>query len=603
MKSRFLLCISLILFLTSRQTPAANKKEVSEMRGKIASYHKHAPASRRKLILVYFHPNDIPPLKNYDKRVKRIILDIQNFYRAEMQRNGFGKSVFELERENTGEPLIHVVKGHKNNSEYGYNSGLEIRAEVQEALGADTPLDHNFVLIFNGLCDRDPNGTYFLHAPYYGQGNSDQISGLCHTADCELLDPLQLTNTTHWVVCREHTGQFRQTLADFNTKYLGGTAHELGHGLSLPHNKANRYESQFGTALMGAGNYTYRQELRHKKGTFLSQASATRLASHPLFTHSDFNRELQPSCRWKNLTFKTTSRIIIIDGEVAASPQGYAAIAYFDPADGYLDYDAPTAVAPIKNGKFKIYGEWPNTCGGELRVLVCHLNGATSMVRIPVKLNNQKLPDSTMLTDAWHLQEVEHLLYTGQPATALTKAKEYLPTVKDKNIAAKLKHVKNIIRPAASHPAPTAISAKSATLSDLQWISAEVGWRTPTRNHYFFDADEQHAVFLELGNNIFYPKGLYAHAPSSYVFNLGSKFKKFTATVGLQKGVSDKSEVIFKLFGDGKLLYKSQPLHDTQTAQVEADISMVNKLKLTTESTKSDNSFCWSIWGNPRISR
>ena len=47
--------------------------------------------------MVYFYPKDRQPLKNHVERWDRIMADIQQFYRDEMQRNGFGPVTFPLE--------------------------------------------------------------------------------------------------------------------------------------------------------------------------------------------------------------------------------------------------------------------------------------------------------------------------------------------------------------------------------------------------------------------------------------------------------------------------------------------------------------------------
>ena len=89
-------------------------------------------------------------------------------------------------------------------------------------------------------------------APYYGKSASSQRWGLCHAADCELLDTLLLTETKKKIVYTEHYyPRMEQTLARFNSWYIGGIAHELGHGLGLDHDAGNPDEDAFGTSLMG----------------------------------------------------------------------------------------------------------------------------------------------------------------------------------------------------------------------------------------------------------------------------------------------------------------------------------------------------------------
>lgn len=181
------------------------------------------------------------------------MLDIQAFYRTEMKRNGFGDRTFPLEMK--GDELkIHLVKGKEPAAQYPHESGGNVRREVQVALAGRTNLDREYVLIFNGMCRKLGENRYFFHAPYYGDSRSNHRRGLCHVADCELMDTLHLTDMKNRIQYEEHYGKRDQTLAKFNTFYLGGIAHELGHGLGLPHNREKEWErQQFGTSLMGGG--------------------------------------------------------------------------------------------------------------------------------------------------------------------------------------------------------------------------------------------------------------------------------------------------------------------------------------------------------------
>ena len=53
------------------------------------------------------------------------------------------------------------------------------------------------------------------------------------------------------------------SLGEFNSHYIGGLAHELGHAFGLPHDCQREAErAKRGLSLMGGGNHTYGQEQR-----------------------------------------------------------------------------------------------------------------------------------------------------------------------------------------------------------------------------------------------------------------------------------------------------------------------------------------------------
>src|SRR6185503_4894059 len=161
--------------------------------------------------------------------LERTMLDVSAFYRDGMQRFGLESAGLPMAREN-GKLLFHIVRGQKPASAYHHESGGETAAEIQRALKGNVDLNRDHVLVMYGLCRKEPDGRYVFDAPYYGNGMSR--NGLAHAADCELLDPVQLTNKQQRIVYTEHYyPRKEQSVAQFNSMYLGGIAHELGHGL------------------------------------------------------------------------------------------------------------------------------------------------------------------------------------------------------------------------------------------------------------------------------------------------------------------------------------------------------------------------------------
>ena len=71
-------------------------------------------------------------------------------------------------------------------------------------------------------------------------------------------------------------------------------------------------------------------------------------------------------------------------------------------------------------------------------------------------------------------------------------------------------------------------------LSDCKWGSAKVGWRRAAANHYYLERRSDDRLLLEIDGD-FFPKGLYAHSPSTYTFDLGGKWKSFSTSFGFER--------------------------------------------------------------------
>lgn len=89
-----------------------------------------------------------------------------------------------------------------------------------------------------------------------------------------------------------------------------------------------------------------------------------------------------------------------------------------------------------------------------------------------------------------------------------------------------------------------------------------------------------------------YKKGIGAHAYSNILYDLDSDFglDKFTATIGLDKAVRglQSNGVVFKVLGDGKVLYTSKHFGtSTKAENISVDIKGVQQLRLVVESNKN----------------
>ena len=317
--------------------------------------------------------------------------DIQQFYRVEMGRLGYGDVTLALETKE-GQLQLHEVRGQANDDgSYSYRTGGRIRAEVVRAL-AKKGIDANgeTLLIICGL-SKTEGKKVTIYSPYYGMG-ADHNKGICFVADSDWLriEGLKPDKKRITLRVKEHRGYEPFSLARFNTTYIGGTIHELGHGLSLPHNHATKMEAERGTALMGAGNYTYRQEWRDEgKGSFLTHAHALRLLVHPLFSGTTQQCAESPELRLLKMSVAFRAGQIHVRGKARSDIPAVAMIAYNDGENkgqrGYQvnnDYDATTwtSVMSPRNEFWLRVGDLKDG-NHQLRLISVHANGAIVVKR------------------------------------------------------------------------------------------------------------------------------------------------------------------------------------------------------------------------------
>ena len=214
------------------------------------------------------------------------------------------------------------------------------------------------------------------NSPYYAAGNSR--SGTAWQVDSAILNLKDLTNMKD----RVRDGQYGNiTRGKYNTIFIGGIAHELGHALGLPHNMQRPEEAkELGIALMGSGNRAYGNELRKDgRPAFITLTHALKLATHPMFSGVVKDWQKKPKYKVEGVNFDAKGKQVKIQGKITADTPCYAVLAYLDP-EGGGDYNATTHVGiPNADGSFTIHCDaFAKRKKGTLKLVYCFANGFTS---------------------------------------------------------------------------------------------------------------------------------------------------------------------------------------------------------------------------------
>jgi hypothetical protein len=580
----------------------------------------HKPGPPKKLHVVYYMPSDRDPEPPYRERLEAIMEDIRAFYRDGMTQAGFGPETFDLDRDAQGRWILYLVNGTSPDASFttrkdrpgtGSDEGGEkVKDECRRTLkAAGISYDKETVLIFCALANWDEKArTFRHHSPYFGSW--DQTSGLCFAADTAILNVDDISMKQPILDDQEYG---KMSLGRFNTIFIGGIAHELGHAFALPHCGERWDEKSRGTSIMGMGNHTYRNERRDKPvGSFLTMASAMKLASRPLF--SKWNLDSSTTGRLVTNQFHLSTNVsradlagrkatFRVEGMVRGTPPIYGVIAYFDSTrDG--GYSAPTATAvPDADGRYAIeVSDLATTDNGELRLEFCHANGAVSQLRTSFVVTDDGRVD---LSEGEMREALETL---GELVTAGNNigAKDTLRYLEASDASEVTKVIgRELVATLTNEPKPSpagvAASVLRLPLGNASPQSSKVGWLKPASNRLPPNSEIK-SPFLDSGK--LYATGLFAHSPSRYVYDLDGKWKRLRGEGGLETVEQPYAAgVVFVIKGDGKEMFRSRAIRGGAKADYDLNVTDVKELELIVEKATSSNGNNWALWLDPTLSR
>jgi hypothetical protein len=576
------------------QSPAA--------RAILDSWQADGPVKAERAVhIVYWTPSDREPAPRYRERLTAIFEETQRFFAREMERNGFGPRTIRLVKETDGLCRIHLVRGAEPYANYETESGRKIRTEcvpTLQAAGIDP--DKETIVIFCNMSNWDPEKRVMSqNSPYYASGTNR--NGTAWQVDSPLLD-LALLEAREPLL---QDGQYGKiSPGRYNSIFIGGVIHELGHALGLPHNRERPDQrALWGTALMGSGNRTYGEQLRNEgRGTFLTLGEAMRLASHPIFSGSIKGFDTKANAEVSDVKFESQGKTFRFSARVVADPPAYAVIGYMDPAGG-SNYDATTATAvPDKDGRFTLEcNALQPGKAGVLHVIVAQANGAISsfasfgsepqfsyfvgkdgVVDLTAALARQRLGPLIRAVNARHPGDVQ----------------KELQALEQEGTDARVQEVARVLAGTLDFkPGVTPADATGDTLAltDAATEEATVGYGRAIVNR--LPEDEP----LLLAGGRLWTKGLYAHAPARHVWKLGRKWDRLTGTAGLAEG--HDGSVVLSVVADGRELWHSPRLRGGETTPFDVPVKDVATVELLVSDAGDGNRSDWGVWLEPTLSR
>lgn len=559
-----------------------------------------APEKARRVMRVcYWSPADREPQPRHRERLTGVMRSVQAFYLREMAAWGFPGRTIQLEDDADGLVRLYMVKGTLKSeecSETDSSDGRAIRADcLKELRAAGVDGDAETLVIFCNLADWNP-GTREIghHSPYYASG--DYRSGTAWQVDSALLDAAWLGVKEQHVKDRQYG---RISLGKYNSIFVGGVCHELGHALGLPHCvQSAAMRAVRGSALMGSGNRTYGDELRGDgRGSFLTLPHALKLAAHPQFSGSV--KQLGTALRstftdWK---LEPVAEGLRVSATVRANLPMHAVLAYADPAGG-SDYDAEIAAAvPDEQGRFTLLlplVQKKNSSTATLRIGAVGVNGAATVgLRVfrPIRME-MRLTAAGGYDVAGTMQKIEFDEYwpafRDGKITPETLAKLSLTT---QALFTRLRAADST----AGKPAPERVPAekREVALSELLPSKASTGWQG-----VHFDRTPEGGPLIGPGGLIAH--GLYAHADSEHEYQLGGKWSTFSGSACLlEQGFGPVQATII---GDGHTLWESPVLISGDTAGFKVSVEGVRTLTLRIRG-KDGKDGAWGAWAEPVLQR
>ncbi len=150
-------------------------------------------------------------------------------------------------------------------------------------------------------------------------------------------------------------------------------------------------------------------------------------------------------------------------------------------------------------------------------------------------------------------------------------------------------------------PAEVPPAVTQTSLGDCRPELAEVGWLQPAANRIPPNGE---VVSPLLDSGKIHATGLFAHAPSRYVYDLNGKWKTLRGAAGLHTAFQHYAYgVVFVIKTDGKEVFRSSVIRGSEHPRYDVDVTGVKTLELVVDKAQDRNGGNWGLWLDPTLFR